>query len=389
MKRLETIRKIMDLQIITDYNSIENRILNKLRGLKILNPKITQTENGPIVTGYALEFNQSTPIANVLKLNEDLALACGVESVDIQRIGNKVWIFVPNEERKVIDFKDALFWYLKDEKVRKAQLPLLLGTDFKGNKQFLELSTQPHLLIAGSTGSGKSIFEANIVASLAMLKDEHDLILYLVDTKRLDLTLFEDLPQVAMIAKDIEDWYLLINSLVGEVSNRNYMFEKCKVRNIQEYNQKQELDSKEKMPYIVLVIDELADLIEHDKDFRKSATKEHLEPKVIDALRRLIQICRASGVHVIACTQRTSVDVITGIVKTNFPTRISLKLPSSTDSRTILDSKGAENLLGKGDMLLKSQDSDNLKRLHSPFVNLEDVKMILEQKEMILNSLGG
>lgn len=378
-----------NLQIISNQNSTEERILNKLRGLKIQNPKITETEIGPIVTGYALEFNQSTPIANVLKLNEDLALACGVESVDIQRIGNKVWVFVPNKERKVVDFKDALFWFLKDEKVRKAQLPLLLGTDFKGEKQFLELSTQPHLLIAGSTGSGKSVLESNLIASLAMLKDEHELIFYLVDTKRLDLTLFEDLPQVAMIAKDIKDWYLLINSLIGEVSNRNYIFEKCKVRNIKEYNQKQELDSKKKMPYIVLVIDELADLIEHDKDFRKSAEKEHLEPKVIDALRRLIQICRASGLHVIACTQRASVDVITGIVKTNFPTRISLKLPSAVDSKTILDSKGAENLLGKGDFLLKSQDSDNLKRFHSPFVNLEDVKLVLEQKEMILKSLRG
>jgi DNA segregation ATPase FtsK/SpoIIIE, S-DNA-T family len=377
-----------NLQIISNQNTIEERILNKLRGLKILNPKIINKQIGPIVTGFALEFNQSTPIANVLKLNEDLALACGVDSVDIQRIGQHVWVFIPNEVKEVIDFKEALFWYLKDENVRKAQLPLLLGTNFKGEKQFLELSTQPHLLIAGSTGSGKSIFESNLIASLTMLKNENELRLYLVDTKRLDLTLFEDLPHVEMVAKDIEDWYNLINSLIGEVASRNYLFEKSKVRNIQEYNLKQELDNKSKMPYIVLVIDELADLIEHDKEVRRSADKNHLEPKVIDSLRRLIQVCRAAGVHVIACTQRTSVDVVTGIVKTNFPTRISLKLPSATDSRTILDAKGAENLLGNGDFLLKDQNSDNLRRFHAPFVRLEDIKMILEQREMINNSLG-
>jgi S-DNA-T family DNA segregation ATPase FtsK/SpoIIIE len=376
---------VLDLKLTE--NSIEDRILNKLRGLKITSPRIIDKQIGPVVTGFAISFHQSIPIANVLKLNEDLALACNVESVDIQRIGNNVWIFVPNEERTIVDFKDALFWYLKDEKVKAAQIPLLLGTDFKGEKQFLELSTQPHLLIAGSTGSGKSILESNLIASLAMLRNENELNLYLVDTKRLDLTLFENLPHVKMIAKDENDWYLLINSLIGEVSNRNYLLEKSKVRNIQEYNQ---LDGVTKMPYIVLVIDELADLIERDKEFRKNAVKkEELEPKVIDALRRLIQICRAAGLHVIACTQRTSVDVVTGIVKTNFPTRISLKLPSAVDSKTILDSKGAENLLGKGDFLLKSQESDSLKRFHSPFVNLEDVKMILEQKEMILDSLRG
>jgi S-DNA-T family DNA segregation ATPase FtsK/SpoIIIE len=370
-----------------ENNSIEENIELKFLGLGFNGIKVKNKIEGNLITAFYLSIPNAIPVSKLLKENieEEIAFACDVESVNIRRIGRDLVIFVPNKERKIVDFKECLFWYLKDNEVNNMKLPILLGTDFIGNKSVMDLALQPHILIAGSTGSGKSITESSIIASLSMKLNPSNLELYLVDTKRLDLTLFESLPHLKMIAKDEQEWYLLINHLIGEVSARNYKFEKKNVRNIQEYNKLGEA----KLPYIVLVIDELADLIEKDKEFRRSAIdKDFFEPKVQDSLRRLIQICRASGVHVIACTQRTSVDVISGVIKANFPTRISLKLPSAIDSKTILDEKGAEKLLGNGDMLIKSQDSDNLKRFHSPFVRLEDIKMILEQREMILNSLG-
>jgi S-DNA-T family DNA segregation ATPase FtsK/SpoIIIE len=247
----------------------------------------------------------------------------------------------------------------------------------------LDLSEQPHILISGSTGSGKSIFESSLIASLAMKFEPNELELYLVDTKMLDLTLFEDLPHTREVAKEINDWYGLSVRLTQEVQRRNHLLSKNKCRNIKEYNQK--VNDNQKLSYIILIIDELADLIMKDKA-RRLEDKSNLT--VMGAIGQLIQICRAAGIHIIACTQRTSVDIVNGVVKSNFPTRISLKLPSKQDSRVILDSNGAENLLGKGDMLIKSNDSDALSRYHGPFVNLNDIDMVLKQREMILNSIN-
>lgn len=371
---------------IPDENTIAGRIENKLRGLGVNNFKVLDPEVGPVVTSYPILLHYSTSIKSILNKSEDIALACGVENVDIRRENDRVVIYVPNEERKIVDFKDALFWMIKDEEVQKMKIPILLGQDHHGNKAAIDLATQPHILIAGSTGSGKSVFESAIIASLAMLKDPSELKMYIVDPKRVDLTLFHNLPHVARVVKEIDDWYLMINALYEDVQNRNKFLEKFGARNIDEYNQK----AKKKMAYKVLIIDELADLIEKDKYKREENKTMEIENdlKAIDAIKRLIQVSRAAGIHIIACTQRTSVDVVSGTVKANFPTRISLKLPSQIDSRTILDEKGAENLLGKGDMLIRHADTDILERYHAPFVSMEDIKFILDQKEMIQEQLG-
>lgn len=382
-----TIKKI-------DINSIEGKINAKLRGLGVNNFSIGEPINGPVVTGYPLNLGFGTSIKAILNKAEDIALACGVDFVDVRRIEDKVIIFIPNEERKIVDFKDALYWMLKDPIVSNMKLPLVLGQDFYGNNSAIDLAEQPHVLIAGSTGSGKSIFESAVISALSMLKTPEELHLYIVDPKRVDLTLFDGLPHIKSIVKEVQEWYRVINYLYDEVQNRNKLLEKSKCRNIAEYNDKH----SKKMAYKVLIIDELADLIQKDKAVRQEMmemnkamdmpAKDGLELSVMDAIKRLIQVSRASGIHIIACTQRTSVDIITGSVKVNFPTRISLRLPSGTDSRTILDEKGAENLLGKGDMLLKSEKHDSLQRFHAPFVRIEDIKYILDQREEIKEMMG-
>jgi DNA segregation ATPase FtsK/SpoIIIE, S-DNA-T family len=371
---------------IKPNNSIEGKISAKLRGLGVNGFSVKEPMIGPVVTGYPLALGASTSISTIMNKSEDIALHLGVESVDIRRIGGQVIIFVPNKDRKIVDFKDALYWLMKDDKVKEMQLPILLGMDYHGFNSAIDLVTQPHILIAGSTGSGKSIFESAVIAALVTMLNSKQLHLYIVDPKRVDLALFDGLPHVKRVVKDIEDWYPTINYLYDEVQNRNKVLEKAGCRNILEFNQK----SKSKMAFKILIIDELADLIEKDKYHREEqkAMEEELDLKAIDAIKRLIQVSRAAGIHIIACTQRTSVDIVTGTVKANFPTRISLRLPTKTDSRTILDENGAENLLGNGDMLLKAANSDGLERFHAPFVRIEDIKFILEQNAQIKEALG-
>jgi S-DNA-T family DNA segregation ATPase FtsK/SpoIIIE len=367
----------------SDLSDVKSNILRKLNGLGYRGITIGQEMTGPIITGYPLRLPHNIQVSKILNLTEDIALACDVESVDIQRLGNDVVVFIPNKERQVIKFYDVLFRYLKNKDIKNYRIPLMLGVDFLGNDAYLDLAEQPHILISGSTGSGKSVFEANLIAALSMLFEPNELQLYLVDTKMLDLTLFEDLPHVARVAKEITEWYSLSTELIAEVQRRNHLLNKNKVRNIKEYNEK--VNESQRLSHIVLVIDELADLIMKDKAYRLES-KSNLT--VMGSIGMLIQICRAAGVHIIACTQRTSVDIVNGVVKSNFPTRISLKLPSKQDSRVILDSNGAENLLGKGDMLIKSNDSDSLSRYHGPYVGMNDIEMVLKQRDMILKSIN-
>lgn len=363
------------------------KIAAKLTGLGVRGFTIKKPIVGPVVTGYPLELKDSTPLQKITSKAEEIALACHVDSVDIRRVKSEVIIYIPNENRTIVDFKDALFWFLKDEEVKNMALPIILGQTVDGHKAAMDLIEQPHVLIAGSTGAGKSVFESAIIAALATIKEDKDLKLYLVDTKRVDLSLFEDIPAVQAVIKDVTDWYDFAQMIYKDVQNRNKIFEAKKVRNIREYNALEEIKSQNRMAYKVIIIDELADLIEKDKAEREGID-DFLYPKVIDGLKRIIQISRAAGIHIIACTQRTSVDIINGTVKANFPTRISLRLPSSVDSRVILGANGAENLLGKGDMLVQKADSDILERFHAPFVQLSDIEWIVKNKQAIRDTVN-
>lgn len=378
---------LTDITVPETDNKVANAIISVLNGRQLWGIKTEEPIQGPIICGYPLKVPPSISIKKLFGLEEDIAMATGVESCTIQRIGNRVIVFIPNKDRKVVNFLDSLSWFLKDEKIKEMQLPILLGQDFEGNNAAIDLIDQPHILIAGSTGAGKSVFESSIIAALSTAKSAKELQLYLVDTKRLDLTLFEGLAQTKEVVRTAQEWYQIANFLYSEVQRRNILLEKFSCRNIGDYNEKIE----QKLPYIVLIIDELADLMEKDKAIREEKARndeEHFEPKVIDALRKINQVSRAAGIHIIAGTQRTSVDVVSGIVKANFPTRISLRLPTGTDSRTIIGTNGAENLLGNGDMLIQHSDSEIIKRYHAPFVRMEDINAIISQMELIKEQLG-
>ena len=223
------------------------------------------------------------------------------------------------------------------------------------------------------------MFTAQLITSLAVQKSPQELKFYLVDTKQLDLTLFSGLPHVAEIVDKIEDLHQVLGNLLKTVRNRT---EKMKgiCRNIGEYNL---LNPTNKLAYIVLIIDELADVIGQDKELAKFEDKDTKRTRISDSLKSLAQISRAAGVHIIAATQRPSVKVIDGDIKTNFSARISFKLPTGADSRVVLDENGAENLLGLGDYLYKTSQDATVKRAHGSFVSMNDIGMVLAQHDMI------
>ncbi len=357
-----------------DLNETSEIIRRRFHNLGFSDVKMLPEIPGPIVTGYPLRVS-ITPVSKIIGKAEDIAFALKVESVDIRRVAGEIVVFVPNKDRKIVDFKENLFWYLQDSRVSKMTLPIPLGIDFHGNKTAIDLTEQPHILIAGSTGSGKSIFESSIIASLSMFLSEEELQLVLVDTKKTDLVHFENLPQVKKVVREIEEWEPTIHWLIQEVDIRTSLFERAGVRKISEYNER----VSSKMPYIVVIIDEFADL---------NVRGKQAGLKVDLSVGRLTQISRAAGIHVILCTQRSSVKIIYGDLKANFPTRIALKLPSQIDSRTILDEAGAETLLGKGDMLIRSEGFDELRRFHAPFVRLEDIDAVLNHRDMILATIN-
>ncbi len=350
-------------------------LVQKLNGLGI-EAKPDGIEQGPVVCGYVFSLDHSENISRILKMSENFALSLGADKVITQRIKDKIVVFVPNKKREIVDYKDILYWYMKDENVQKAELPIALGVDFHGNKSFLDLCDMPHILITGSTGSGKSVFEASILSNFTYRYDSSDLNLYLVDTKQLDLPLFKDLPHVKTVAENLEEFHQMMYLIMPEIRRRNGILAAAGVRKIQEYHTF--VGHKSSMPYIVVMIDEMGDLMDLDAIERK-ADKEKYEttPTIKQWIKQAVQIGRAAGVHIIACTQRASVKVVDGDIKANLPCRIALRLPTEIDSRTILGVRGAENLLGKGDMLVQRPERDIIERFHGPFVSMQDIQQLV------------
>lgn len=347
-----------------------------------LDLRYDRTEFGPIVTTYF--FKCHSVLAKIQSRSEDIALAIGSESVLIERQGELVAIAIPNKERKIIDFKEFLHWLIATETTHVLNIPL--GITPTGGKRSFDLIDAPHLLIAGATGSGKSVYESAIITALVAQYSSSMLELYLVDTKRTDLTLFRRLPHVKIIAEELGAFFKVINKLRSICYQRLDILSHSEKRNIREYNQ---AFPDKPMYFIVLLIDELANLMDLDSQNRKSMDREERATtlSVGEVLKELTQISRAAGIHVIASTQRSSVKVISGDIKVNFPTRISFKMPSSMDSRVILDENGAENLLGKGDMLAKLPEHDQIQRFHAPFVRLDDIHFIIENLEYVKGML--
>ena len=359
------------------------QIALKLSGLKI-KAQYKHMHTGPLISTYYFQLGFDEPISKIMNKSEDIAIACGVDSVLIRRANAEIAIEVPNKERSIVDFSKCLFDLMTNSEYRKMALPILLGVDTYGNTKAINLVDQPHILIAGSTGGGKSILLSSIIGALAVAKSEREVKFILVDTKRLDLPLFENLPHTFKSIEQVEDFQKALDNLMQLVRKRTEMM-KGIARNSTEWNS---LGHSPYMPYYVIIIDELADLIAQDEGRRLlDLTYDETYSKIPSRIASLVNICRASGVHIIAATQRASAKVINGEIKNNMPTRIALRVPSRIDSTTIISERGAEGLLGKGDMLVDSLESSIPQRYHGAFVSNSDIAKILAEASEIRQQL--
>jgi S-DNA-T family DNA segregation ATPase FtsK/SpoIIIE len=363
------------MELTPDQASTISLLIKKLGALNI-NGAFKSVESGPIVSTYYFTLGADVPIAKILKAEEDLALAVGAPSVLVSRIGGQIAIAIPNKEKSIVSYDLCVHKLLTTSKYK---LPIMLGVDTRGNPATIDLTDCPHMLIAGSTGGGKSVLLSAIISGLATALTSKEMKLMLIDTKQLDLPLFETLPHVVESADTLDKVRTLLDRLHVIVRQRTAKM-KGLARNIAEYNA---LQIGPHLPYYVVVIDELADVLMQDRNRGKGVRGyEKAEHK----LQSLLQICRASGVHIICATQRPSVEIITGDIKANMPTRIALRLPSGADSRTVLNEYGAEQLLGKGDMLIESPLFDQITRFHGPYVSMDMIANVLVNCGQIRNS---
>jgi len=337
--------------------------------------QVVQINPGPMVTTYEFKPEAGVKYSRVTGLAEDLCLAMRAESILIERMAGKstVGIQVPNHERETIHLRDVL----ESETFAKARsrLTLAMGKDINGRIVTADLSSMPHVLIAGSTGSGKSVAINAMIMSLLFRTTPSQVRLILVDPKRVELGMYEGIPH--LFTPIITEPKLAANALrnaVREMERRLKLLASRSVRNIDQYNKLfdgvmpslfSDGEDEEPLPYIVIIIDELADLMMLDRS------------NVEESITRLAQMARAVGIHLILATQRPSVDVITGLIKANIPTRISFRLATKVDSRTILDTNGAEALLGRGDMLFLPPGTSRLMRLHAPYVSEKETAAVV------------
>ncbi|WP_028845751.1 DNA translocase FtsK [Thermodesulfatator atlanticus] len=326
--------------------------------------KVTEICPGPVITVYEYEPAPGIKINKIASLADDLALGLKAASVRIVApIPGKsaVGIEVANKEREIVYLKEILV----SEAYRKAKskLTLALGKDISGRPVVTDLAKMPHLLIAGATGTGKSVCLHAMLMSLLFKATPEEVRLLLIDPKRIELSVYDGIPHLLHpVLLEPKTATLALKWAVSEMERRYQLLEEARARNLESYN----AEAEEKLPYIVIVVDELADLM-------VVSSKE-----VEMSLTRLAQMARASGIHLLLATQRPSVDVLTGIIKANFPARISFQVSSRTDSRTILDTGGAERLLGAGDMLFLPPGTSKLKRIHGAFISEKEVKKVVE-----------
>jgi S-DNA-T family DNA segregation ATPase FtsK/SpoIIIE len=337
---------------------------------------VVQINTGPMVTTYEFKPEAGVKYSRVTGLADDLCLAMRAESILIERMPGKstVGIQVPNHDRETIHLRDVLESEIFAR--AKGRLTIAMGKDINGRIVPADLATMPHLLIAGSTGSGKSVAINAMIMSLLFRTTPAQVRLILVDPKRVELGMYEGIPH--LLTPIITEPKLAANALrnaVREMERRLKLLASRSVRNIDQYNKLfegsmpslfEEEEDSEPLPFIVIIIDELADLMMLDR------------ANVEESITRLAQMARAVGIHLVLATQRPSVDVITGLIKANVPTRISFRLATKVDSRTILDTNGAEALLGRGDMLFLPPGTSRLMRLHAPYVSEKETAAVVE-----------
>ena len=337
--------------------------------------QVTQINPGPVVTTFEFKPEAGVKVARITGLADDLCLAMAAESILIERMPGKstVGIQVPNHQRETIWLRDVV--ECESFAQSKSRLAIALGKDINGRIVTADLASMPHVLIAGSTGSGKSVAINAMIMSVLFKSTPEQVRMILVDPKRVELGMYEGIPH--LFTPIITEAKLAANALrnaVREMERRLKLLAANHVRNIDQFNKLFDHGSdylfedtnQEPLPYIIIIIDELADLMMLDR------------ANVEESITRLAQMARAVGIHLVLATQRPSVDVITGLIKANVPTRMSFRLATKVDSRTIIDSNGAESLLGRGDMLYLPPGTSRVQRVHAPFVTEKEISAVTE-----------
>ncbi len=361
-----------------DENEIDQKIqdlLSKLRTFKI-DGDIIRTYSGPIVTTFEFRPAPNVKVSRILGLSDDLAMTLCAESIRIQapiRGKDVVGIEIPNSQSQTIYLREIL----ESELFQKSSSPLTLalGKDIVGNPFITDLKKLPHLLIAGTTGSGKSVGVNAMILSLLYKNHPEQLKLVMIDPKMVEFSIYADIPHLLTpIITDPKKAIGALQSVAKEMERRYSLMSEYKVKTIDSYNEQAPNNGVEAFPYLIVVIDELADLM-------MTGGKEAEFP-----IARIAQMGRASGLHLIVATQRPSVDVVTGLIKTNLPSRVSFRVGTKIDSKVILDTDGAQSLLGRGDMLFTPPGANALVRLHAPFATEDEIKKIVDfikaQKEV-------
>ncbi len=330
--------------------------------------KVTEVRPGPVITMYEFEPAPGVKVSKIANLADDLAMALSAVSIRIiAPIPGKavVGIEIPNRERETVYIREII-----ESKVFSSSqsfLTLVLGKTISGEAYVADLAKMPHLLVAGATGSGKSVSLNSMICSFLFKATPAHVRFLMIDLKMLELSFYEGIPHLLLpVVTNAKNARTALRWMTDEMERRYSMMAEKGVRNIEKYNHRVARENGETIPYIVVVIDELADLM-------------MVSPKEVEEyIARLAQMARASGIHLILATQRPSVDVLTGIIKANFPARVACKVFSKVDSRTILDTNGAESLLGYGDMLFMSPGIGRLQRLHGSYVSEGEIKRIVE-----------
>lgn len=356
---------------VTENSKILEETLNDFD----IEAKVIEVNRGPVITRYELEPASGVKIHRITSLSDNIALAMKAQSVRIVApVPGKgtIGVEVPNSKGVFVYLREVL--ETKEYKSEDSALKLALGKDIAGDPVIADLTTMPHLLIAGATGSGKTVCVNSIVTSLLFNTTPDELKFIMVDPKKVELAPFNNLPHLLCpVVTDYKKVAVTLDWVVEEMEKRYELFARAGVRNIDMYNKRAKKENWEPLYYIIVIIDELADLM--------LVAQQEIE----NAITRLAQLSRAVGIHIILATQRPSVDVITGVIKANFPARISFKVASKVDSRTVLDMNGAEKLLGKGDMLFIEPGEDRPVRAQGSLVFDEEIEnvtsYIIEQRQ--------
>jgi len=362
----ESLLEAPEKETVKEDDLIEkSKLIEKTLSSFKIQARVAKVFVGPSVVQYALNLAVGTKVSKVKALAHDigLALASSSESIRIETIGGTslVGIEVPRKMGRIVRASEV---YSSSEMSRQSKkIPLALGADIRNEIVVIDLYSMPHVLVAGATGTGKSAAINTILTGLLLKFTPDELRLILVDPKRVEMTPYNDIPY--LLTPAIDDMDKVIHALdwsINEMSQRLQLFKESKVRNLEEFNEK----SSYQLPNIIIVIDEMADLM--------LTKKGEVEQKIV----RLAQLARATGIHLILATQRPSVNVITGLIKANIPARISLAVTSGVDSRVIIDQQGAETLIGKGDMLVKTPDNSKIRRLQGAYVSTKEVNKVTD-----------